>query len=310
MWLAWRPIYRLRRPRRRVGADRRLLHRRQRLQLVLAESGHAADSALAVGVAVHGDLVGKPLLHGGIEGVVGRAHVGECGVAAGLGHDPRRQCRTLGRGALEGAVGVPVVVALEQQPGLTVGGPECAVLPDVGEVDDRRVLLGVDLDDDALQRAEAFAEGDLRLFREMLAREDQDGVGVPCRLDGREGLVVERVQPHAAHRRAESGVCRCDVERHGPLLSRRLSLYHDHPEAIYILVEAGAGPRIRVENGRTPLHWVCFKRGRHHKACKVLTGAGADANAHDRLGWTASLRPTLNPCDKAWGGSIRSGTPQ
>ena len=120
---------------------------------------------------------------------------------------------------------MPVIVALEQQPGLAVGGPERAVLLDVGEVDGRRVVPGVDLDEDALQRAEAFAEGDLRLFGEMLAGEDQHGVGVPSRLDGREGLVVERVQPHAAHRRAESGVCRRDVERHGPLLSRRLSLY-------------------------------------------------------------------------------------
>ena len=86
--------------------------------------------------------------------------------------------------------------------------------------------------------------------------------------------------------------------------------YHDHPETIYILVEAGADPKIRDENGRTPLHWVSFKRGRHHKAYKVLAGAGADVNAHDMFGWTASLRPTFNPCDKSWGGSIRSGTPQ
>ena len=205
---------------------------------------------------------------------------------------------------------MPEIVALEQQPSLAVGGPERAVLLDVGEVDDRRVVLGVNLDDDALQRAEAFAEGDLRLFGEMLAGEDQHGVGVPCVLDGREGPVVERVQPHAVDHRAEGGVCRRDVERHGPLLSHRLSLYHDHPEAIYILVEAGADPRTRDENGRNPLRWASFKRGRHHKPYKVLAGAGADVNTHGKFGWTASLRPTFNPCDKAWGGSIRSGTPQ
>ena len=119
---------------------------------------------------------------------------------------------------------MPVVVALEQQPGLAVGGPERAVLLDVGEVDERRVALDVDLHEAALQRAEAFAEGDLRLFGEMLAREDQDGVGVPRFLDGREGRVVERVEADAAHRRPESGVCRRDLERHGSLLSRRLSL--------------------------------------------------------------------------------------
>ena len=116
---------------------------------------------------------------------------------------------------------MPVVVALEQPSRIAVGSPERAVLLDVGEVDDRRVALGVGLGEAALQRSEAAAEGDLFLFREVLVGEDQDGMGVPRHLDGREGIVVERVQPDVADDRAESGVGRRDLWRHYPLPSRR-----------------------------------------------------------------------------------------
>ena len=119
---------------------------------------------------------------------------------------------------------MPVVVALEQPPRIAVGPPERAVLLDVGEVDDRRVALGVRLGEAALQRAEAAAERDLLVVREVLAGEDQDGVGVPRRLDGREGIVVERVQPDVADDRAEGGVGRRDLWCHNPLPSRRRTL--------------------------------------------------------------------------------------
>lgn len=80
--------------------------------------------------------------------------------------------------------------------------------------------------------------------------------------------------------------------------------YHNHPEAICALVEAGAEPRIRDKNGRTPLHWVSFHSGSRREAYKVLVGAGANVNAKDKFGWTASLRPKFNPCDHAWGGPV------
>ena len=65
----------------------------------------------------------------------------------------------------------------------------------VGEMEDGSVSADMVAGEAALQQTETTAEGELLLVREVLAGEDQDRVGVPCVLDGREGLVAERVQP-------------------------------------------------------------------------------------------------------------------
>src|SRR5262249_40829303 len=126
-----------------------------------------------------------------VEAVVGGAHVRELGVGAPGGDDPPGEKGVLGGDGAEGAVGVPEAIAELEEPHPILGRHDLAVLVQVGEVRDARtkaMILG--LPDMAgrlvvLQRAEVEGERDLLLVGESLVAEDEDGVPIHARLDGR-----------------------------------------------------------------------------------------------------------------------------
>ena len=114
-----------------------------------------------------------------VERVVGRAHVGELGVAAGRRDRARREQRILGRHVLERAVGVPELVAQPEQAAAVVARQHLAVLVEVGDVvqvhAQAPVLRRGDVAGRLLERAERAAEG------ELLVVVDRAGRGTPAR---------------------------------------------------------------------------------------------------------------------------------
>ena len=94
----------------RMRAHQPLAHRPEHRPLLVRVVEHA-ERAARVHQRVLADQVLDQRLRGRVERVVGRAHVGELGVAAHRIHHPGRQQRVLGRDRPERAVGVPEHVA-------------------------------------------------------------------------------------------------------------------------------------------------------------------------------------------------------
>ena len=177
-----------------MPAHQPLLHRRELAPLLVGEVGEAQDAAREQ-LAVLADQVLALRLGLVVERIIGRAHVGEFGVAAGRRNAPRRQQRILRRHRLERTVGVPQPVAQTEQPPPVVARQHLVVLVEVGDVVDvHRQPALVTLRDVAgrlLQRAEVAAERKLRLVGEVLVVEHQHAVLVHAGGD-RRGIGVRQ----------------------------------------------------------------------------------------------------------------------
>jgi hypothetical protein len=130
---------------------------------------------------VEGHLVGEQLTGLVVEGVVRGPHVGPPRRGALDRHDLGREDGALGLGRHVRAVVVPALVAAERLHDVVTGiGVDLAVAAEVG---DRRGL--------ELERAEAAGEVVLLVTVDELAREDEQGVLEPRRVQLLPGRVVE-----------------------------------------------------------------------------------------------------------------------
>jgi hypothetical protein len=123
-----------------------------------------------------------------VERVIGRAHVGEFGIAALGVHHPRRQKRKFCRDRAERAVGMPETIAEIEQMGAAVARQRLAVLAEVGNViQPRRQAVVFLLGDGAaaclLALAEIQRKGQLLFVRDVLVAEQQHGIFVHAGLD-------------------------------------------------------------------------------------------------------------------------------
>ena len=204
----------------RVRAHQALQHRLEHL-LFLVGVVEEAERAARIHQRVLADHVldlGLGLL---VECVVGRAHVGEFGVAAVRVHHPRRQQRELCRDRAERAVGMPEAVAEIEQVGPAVAGQRLAVLAEIGDVvEPGAEAILVLLHDRAAMRLLALAEiqrkGQLLLVGDVLAVEYQHGVFVHRRLDLARLLLRQRLaQIEAGHLADKMLVQLADSQGHG-----------------------------------------------------------------------------------------------
>ena len=155
--------------------------------------------------------------------IVGRAHVGELGLAADRRDRAGMQHRAIGRQALERGIGVPQPVAEIVEP-LAVVGVEDAVLgveiADIGHVlVQAQLVVLARLEDGGLERPEIAREGELALVVELLVGKDQHGVLGEGGADG--GEIVGRERPaerDIAHFGGEIRRDRLDGDGHGFLL--------------------------------------------------------------------------------------------
>ena len=156
-----------------------------------------------------------------VERVIGRAHVGEFGVAAlGIDH-PRRQQRKFGRDRAERTVGMPQAVAEIEKMGTAVARQRLAVLAEVGNVvQPRRQAVVFLLGDGAAARALALAEiqskGQLLFVRDVLVAKQQHGVFVHARFNiGRFLRSQGLAQINARNLAEEMRMKLPDRDRHG-----------------------------------------------------------------------------------------------
>ncbi len=117
----------------RMGPHQALQHRLEHLLFFLGVIEKAERSP-----RIHQRMLADHVLDLGlgfvVERVIGRAHVGEFGVAAlGIDH-PRRQQRKLRRDRPERTVGMPQAVAEIEQMGAVIARQRLAVLAEIGDV--------------------------------------------------------------------------------------------------------------------------------------------------------------------------------
>ena len=168
-----------------MAAHQALAHRRPLLALGVGEIGEAQDAARK-DLAVQADQVVHLALGRLVERVVGRAHVGELGVAAGSAGSARRQQRILGRHVLERAVGVPELVAEPEQAAAVVARQHLVVLVEVGDVVQVHARCagpaGAAMSPVAcLERPELAAEGELLVVGRYAGRGTPARRSGPCR---------------------------------------------------------------------------------------------------------------------------------
>ena len=186
----------------------------------LLQVEHAQRSA-RVHERVLADEVLDLRLDGRVERVVGRAHVGELGVAADRIHDAGRQERVLRRDRPERAVGVPEHVAEIEQAHARVARQRLAVAAEIRHVVPpglQALVLG--LGDVAaagvFERAEVAAERHLLLVGDLLVVEHEHRVAIHPRLDPRHLVGGERpADVDAGHFAHEHGMDLADGQTHG-----------------------------------------------------------------------------------------------
>ena len=125
------------RPAAGMRAHQAMAHRLHRHALVGQELGEAELPA-RIDQRVLADEILDLGLGRGVERVVGRAHVGELGVAAVGRDDAPAQDRILGRHGAERGVGMPQPVAQRRHAPLVVARELAAVLVEVGDVGEGR----------------------------------------------------------------------------------------------------------------------------------------------------------------------------
>ena len=209
-------------PRLRMGADHRVLDRREVVEIGLAQHVEPAHLPLAVTVAVQRRLSLQASLHPRVEPLPGGPHVRELGLPA-LGRNlPGREEGGLGRNPLERAVGVPVRIALEEERPAAVRRDEGAVVTHVGEVGDH-LRAPFPPGDHAFQASEPQAERLVALVVQKLAGKHEHPVLQPRGMDLLELPVAEqRPEIDPPNGSSEGGIQRFDANatRHdGP--SRR-----------------------------------------------------------------------------------------
>ena len=158
----------------------------------------------------------------GIERIVGRAHIGEFGIATVIGDDAAAQDRVLGRHGAKRGVGMPEAVAQRGHAALVVAPQLLAVLVEVGDIGEGRVESQLRI---AYRRIRAFLErpeiareGQLLLVGEILPRQHQHGVFIHAGVDG--GDLGGRERPRrvdAGQTAADMRGERLDLDRHGGL---------------------------------------------------------------------------------------------
>src|SRR5579883_709605 len=174
------------------------------LAVGLLLAGVVPELALAVVQRVIGSEALDLGLGRGVERVIGRAHVGEAGVAADRRHFLGTEHRALGLDRHVGRIAMPAHVALEDLHAVVVVllEPQGAVLLDVAD----RCHL-------ELERPETLGEGDLLGARQMLPGEDQQRVFQPGVIERPECPFVDLRDAEAGDDGAERSVDRFDLER-------------------------------------------------------------------------------------------------
>ena len=170
-----------------MNAHETLEHRLEARALLVGEVG---EPQLLAGedLRVLADQILDLGLGLGLEGVVGRGHVRELGVAAFGRNRAGVQQRVLRRDHLERAVGVPESIAEGEQPAAIVTGEHLVVLVEIGHVGEgggQPILVRSPQAraDRELDLAEATGEGQLLRVVDRLAVEDQHGVPVHRSVD-------------------------------------------------------------------------------------------------------------------------------
>src|SRR5581483_7729839 len=173
-----------------------------------------------------------------VQRIVGRAHVGELGVAALPVDDARREQGVLGGDRPERAVRMPQHVAEVKQALAAVAGERPAILAEVGDVvhpDHQPLVLG--LGDVAAARildgAEVDGERHLLLVGQLLAGKHQHGILVHAGLDGRHVRGRNGLADVDARNLAdENGMELADADRHGVVLASG-ALFAQYPCAAH-----------------------------------------------------------------------------
>ena len=203
-----------------MGPHQALQHRLEHLLLFVGVIEEAERAA-----RIHQRMLADHVLDLGlglvVERVIGRAHVGEFGVAALRVHHPRRQQREFCRDRAERAVGMPQAVAEIEQMGAAVLRQRLAVLAEIGDVVEPRgqaviFLLGHGAAARLLALAEIQRKGQLLLVGNVLAVEDQHGVFVHAGLDVGRLLLRQRLAQIDTRNFAEKMRMKLpDHDRHG-----------------------------------------------------------------------------------------------
>src|SRR5262245_559393 len=198
----------------RVGANQRLRYRRH-LRGVLRGQEALADQAAGVLEAVDGDLA---LQHppGGVgQPRVRHSHAGELGLTA-LGRDlaSREQRRVRGH-ALEGAVGVPHLIAGVEKVAPVAARDQPVLAVDICQVGNLRAVARMrdHRPDRRLELPEPAAECDLRLVVEPLTPEEEHRVLLEGIDDARKDAGVESADVDADDLGAQERMQRSRLER-------------------------------------------------------------------------------------------------
>jgi len=196
--------------------------------LLRGEVDHA-DGLARVAEGVLANQILDLRLGARVEGIVGGAHVRELGVGAPGRNDPSGEEGVLGGNGAKGAVGMPEAITELEEPHAILGGHDLAVLIEVGEVRDAgteaMILRFPDVTERrvVLQGAEVEGERDLLLVGEGLLAEDEDGVPVHARLDGRHLLAADGARGVDARDIAgERALQRADGDGHEGFSARAL----------------------------------------------------------------------------------------
>ena len=205
-------------PRGGMNAHQWMAHRRQVVELGIAQEFQAAVPCVAEAIAVNRFLVPQPIPHRVIERVPSGAQIRPFRLAAALRHHMRRQNRRLGANALVRAIRMPLLIAALEPRLQRFRVHDAAFLVHVRDAAERNdARLGGSLEPH-FQPPETARERDMIGIAQMLTRKQQHGMFVPGSLDAAERIVVDRGEIDIPHHRAKSRVARFDS--HGVLLGK------------------------------------------------------------------------------------------